>query len=370
MQILRDVSLASRTSIQLGGPAQYLIEARSMADLAEALSWAERERLCVNILGGGSNLVVSDMGLRGLVLQVLLGGVEVEMGSTSARFRVAAGESWDAIVARSVELDLSGIECLSGIPGTAGATPIQNVGAYGQEVAHAITGVEAMDRANREVVHLSRRDCDFGYRQSRFKHHDADRFVITHVHFELERRAPSPPRHPELLRRLEREGTREPSSRKLRQAVLDLRRSKSMLVDATDPNSRSCGSFFVNPKVPATLADQIDRAVAAGSMPRYPQADGSIKLAAAWLIEQAGLSRGMRDGNVGLSPHHALAVVAYPGACAKEVVTFARRIRDTVRLRFGVSLIPEPNFWGFEPAADPLVAGIAPSGRTSSTSPG
>jgi UDP-N-acetylmuramate dehydrogenase len=236
---------------------------------------------------------------------------------------------------------------LSGIPGRVGATPIQNVGAYGQDVSETITSVLAYDRKNHVKVRLSSADCRFAYRDSYFKSHDPERFVISDVVFRLRANAPPKLAYAELTRALGAQGATPPLAT-VRDTVLALRRSKSMLIDASDPNTRSCGSFFTNPTLSEDEFLRFSfRADGEGDVPRFPQPDGRIKLSAGWLIEHAGFERGTIDGRVGLSERHALALIARDGAKARDVVAFARKIRSTVLERFGVKLVPEPVFWGF-----------------------
>ncbi len=345
MKLREHAALAERTTLAVGGSARYLIEAETEADVIEALAFARTRSLPLRVLGGGSNLVVADAGFPGVVLAVALRGVAFSSASGDAELRVAAGEPWDGVVARAVARGLSGLEGLSGIPGRAGATPIQNVGAYGQEVAETIVSVRAVDRETAEAVELSAAECRFAYRDSFFKSQAPERYVVTEVRFALSERPPAPVRYPDLERELARRGLATPALAELRDCVLAVRREKSMLEDATDPNGRSCGSFFLNPIVSAEVAARVCEAAAEQRVPTYPQADGRVKLAAGWLIEQSGFAKGLRQGNVGLSTKHALAIVAHAGASASEVLALCRRIQAGVKARFGVELTPEPNFW-------------------------
>jgi UDP-N-acetylmuramate dehydrogenase len=347
LELLEHAPLGSRTTLGVGGPARYLVEARSEGELVEALTWASQHGVAVRVLGGGSNLVVADAGFEGLVLVVALRGIQLSNDTGDAVLSAKAGEPWDGVVARSVARGLGGLEGLSGIPGCAGATPIQNVGAYGQEVAETIVSVRAIDRLSRLPVELTAADCHFQYRDSFFKSQAPERYVVTEVRFALQARERAPVRYPDLQRELERRGATEPTLAAVRDAVLAVRREKSMLLDASDENGRSCGSFFLNPIVTPTQVEIVRAAAAPSVPPSYPQGDGRVKLAAGWLIEQSGFAKGMRDGNVGLSTKHALAIVAHDGASADEVTRFSNRIREGVKRRFGVDLTPEPNFWGF-----------------------
>ncbi len=355
MQPLEDVPLAPLCTLGVGGPASFLVEAADEASVIAALEWAERYGVAVRILGGGSNVVVGDQGFEGLVIHIALRGVTWrDDNDGSVVLHAAAGEPWDDLVAQSVARELAGIECLSGIPGRAGATPIQNVGAYGQEVAETINAVRAFDRKTRRVVTLSPAECRFAYRDSLFKSEEPERFVVLGVDYRLLPGGAPTLRYLELARRMEAAGSDAPSLADARRVVLELRRDKSMLLDPADENTRSCGSFFVNPLVTATELERVAAAAGDADMPRYPQPDGRTKLSAAWLIQHAGFSRGERAGAVGLSTRHTLALVCHEGARASDVVAFARRIRAGVEQHFGVRLVPEPVFWGFASLDDGL----------------
>jgi len=350
LTIEEEVPLAPRTTLGVGGTARYYARVQSEAELREALAWADTRSIEVRVLGGGSNLVIADAGYRGLVIELALRGIAIATCGGVVEVRAAAGEPWDDFVAATVSRDFQGIECLSGIPGRVGATPIQNVGAYGQEVSETIVEVTAIDRRSGGRVVLANADCAFGYRDSRFKSREAGRYVVTEVCFRLRPSAAPALRYAELERAFV--GKPAPSLAEVRETVIALRRSKSMLLDAQDPNARSCGSFFVNPVLsPAELAEFSVRAAGEAPIPMFPQSDGSTKLSAGWLIERAGFTRGMRDGAVGVSTKHALAIVAHEGARAADVLRFAERIRAGVRARFGVELRPEPVFWGFSEAS-------------------
>lgn len=345
MELLEHAPLGPRTTLGVGGEARYLVEARDESQVLEALEWARARGVAVRVLGGGSNLVVADAGFDGLVLAVALRGISFSSEAGDAVLEARAGEPWDDVVACAVARGLAGLEGLSGIPGCAGATPIQNVGAYGQEVAETITRVRAVDRSTLRVVELSGAECKFAYRDSFFKSEAPERFVVTSVAFALAQRGPAPARYPDLQRELGRRQLSEPTLAQLRDCVLAVRREKSMLLDPGDPNGRSCGSFFLNPIVSREQAEHVRSVAAPLAAPSYPQADGRVKLAAGWLIEQSGFHKGLRDGNVGLSTKHALAIVAHDGATANEVEHLSRRIRAGVQAHFGVELSPEPNFW-------------------------
>jgi UDP-N-acetylmuramate dehydrogenase len=292
------------------------------------------------VLGGGSTLLVSDDGFDGLVLRVDVRGIDVRPAGAHVEVEAGAGEPWDGLVAAVVERGLGGIECLSGIPGLVGATPIQNVGAYGQEVAETIVRVRALESATGTVVDFAAEDCRFGYRESRFKLEDRGRYVVLSVAYRLAADASPSVRYPELARELDARDERSadaPTLADARAAVLAVRRRKSMVTDPDDVDSRSAGSFFVNPIVPVEIAD----AIGLDGMPRYPVGD-RVKLSAAWLIERAGFARGTTRGRAAISSKHTLALVNLGGARASEIVALAREVRDGVRERFDITLVPEP----------------------------
>jgi len=344
--------LAPVTTLELGGPADWLVEASSAEDIRDALRWAEARELPVTVLGGGSNVVVADGGLRGLVLRIGIRGVELDRRHDHALLTVAAGEPWDDVVAASVTENLAGLECLSGIPGTAGATPIQNVGAYGQEVAGVIETVRVLDRTTLEERVLMADDCGFGYRRSILKRPD-NPLIVLDVSFRLKPGGLPTLTYAQIADRFT--GAGSPALVELRDTVLELRRSKSMVIDDGDPNRRSVGSFFVNPVVDeAGIEGLVAMARQLGVLgfdelpPAHAMAEGGFKLSAGWLIERAGFPRGCVRGRVGLSSRHALALINRGGATAAELVGFATEIRRGVRSHLGVDLRPEPVFLGFD----------------------
>jgi UDP-N-acetylmuramate dehydrogenase len=333
----------------LGGKARYFVEVTSDAEVDDALRWADDAHVNkVLVLGGGSNLVVSDSGTRGLVIRAAQKGVSLEDRGNVATLSANAGESWDSLVQFSVERELVGLECLSGIPGTVGATPVQNVGAYGQEVSQTLSAVTVFDRQNRKRVTFTRDECRLSYRDSRFKTLEPDRYIVLNVEFRLNRGEPAPVRHRELVAQLAEQRSALTDVGAIRQAVLALRKQKSLLADPEDRWARSAGSFFVNPIVSKEQAESAQSRRPELTMPRWEMADGRVKLAAAWLIEQSGFHHGYHLDRVGLSPHHCLIVVAHEYATCTDVIRFARHIRDVVLAKFGIFLVPEPRFWGFE----------------------
>jgi UDP-N-acetylmuramate dehydrogenase len=315
------VELAALTTLRLGGPAASFVEVYEEAELIEQAVDAAL------IMAGGSNVVVADEGVPGKVVRIATRGVERD-GTT---LTVAAGEDWDALVARCVEDGLQGFECLAGIPGSVGATPIQNVGAYGQEVAETVESVKVLDRETGRVEVMSAADCGFAYRTSVFKYHE--RRVVLSVTFRLREQTVSGPlRYGELARALDVPVGASAPLAEVRAAVLELRRGKGMVIDPDDPDSVSAGSFFTNPileKAPT-------------GAPTWPEPDGRVKTSAAWLIENAGFHKGYGDGRVGISAKHTLALVNRGGASTQELMALAHEIAHGVQQRFGVALHPEP----------------------------
>jgi len=332
----------------VGGPARFFLEARDELTVHQALAWSKARGVPFRMLGGGSNLVVADAGVDALVVRIAIRGITTRQIGGAIELTAAAGEPWDELVALAVERGWAGLECLSGIPGLVGATPIQNVGAYGQEVSETLTALRALDTVTGHVVTLNNAECGFSYRDSRFKRVEPGRHAILAVTYRLVPGGAPRVRYAELARHLAARGVGTPSLGDVRESVLAIRRSKSMVVDAGDENGRSCGSFFTNAIVSAADADRVARIAGDPALPRWPQPDGRVKLSSAWLIEHAGFARGHREGPVGLSTRHALAIVAHDGARAADVVAFARRLTAAVQARFGVPLTPEPVFWGLD----------------------
>lgn len=330
--------LAGHTTLRLGGPAARFVEAGTEQDLVAAVRAADQAGEPLLLVAGGSNLVVADEGFPGTVVKVATRGVTVDQDACSgATVTVAAGEPWDALVARVVAEGWIGVEALSGIPGSVGATPIQNVGAYGQEVAETIASVRCWDRHERVVRTLAAADCGLGYRTSRFKR-DPDRYVVLTVTFQLRLGdLGAPVRYAELARALGVDpGGRVPMT-EVREAVLSLRRGKGMVLDAEDHDTWSAGSFFTNPLLAPEQADALPE-----DAPRWPQPDGRVKTSAAWLIERSGFGKGYGEGPVRLSTKHTLALTNRGGATTADLIALAREIRAGVEQRFGIRLENEP----------------------------
>lgn len=329
------VQLSLYTTLGLGGPAATMLTAYDDAEVVAAIRSAVGPVL---VLGGGSNLVVGDDGFPGTVVRIASQGRNPTRDEGDLLLDVAAGEDWNQLVTDCVDQDLAGIECLTGIPGLVGATPVQNVGAYGQEVSQTIVLVRAYDRQADEIVTMT--DCGFAYRSSRFKA-APERWVVLGVTYRLSADGRSRPiRYAELAKALGIEvGARAPL-RDVRDAALALRRGKGMVLDAADPDTRSAGSFFTNPLLDA---EDIEALRERGAQPpTYPEADGRVKVPAAWLIEQAGFGKGHFEGPAGISSKHTLALVNRGGAATSDLLRVAREIRDGVRARFGIELVPEP----------------------------
>jgi UDP-N-acetylmuramate dehydrogenase len=350
LDIRTAIPLSAYTTIGLGGNARYFVSCRTVDEVYEALSFAAQKRLRIHVLGGGSNTIFADAGFDGLVIKIDLRGLSFVERGTSVHIRAGAGEEWDRLVQACVDRALTGVECLSGIPGLVGATPIQNVGAYGQEVGETIVRLKTLDRRTLDSVEFSGAECGFGYRMSRFKTEYGGKFVITEVEFRLAKEAKPEVRYPELQTLLEStrqktglpEGALTPGS--IRTAVLALRKKKSMVIDPADPNTKSVGSFFMNPVVSPeqlTVAQETwERWGGKGALPRFPAGE-NLKIPAAWLVEHAGYRKGYRKGAVGVSDNHCLALVNR-GGTARELLDLAAEIQEAVAAKFSIRLEREP----------------------------
>jgi UDP-N-acetylmuramate dehydrogenase len=349
-ELRSNISLSDHTTLHLGGPCTLFAEIRSVEELRSVIDHARQNNLRTLIIGGGSNIIVPDEGFNGLVIKIAMRGIRLEVNGRLVDVSAEAGEPWDPFVRHCVTNGLSGIECLSGIPGLVGATPIQNVGAYGQEVSETITSVRALDTQSLEVREFAGSECEFGYRQSRFKHQDRDLYIITGVTFTLEQNGPPTVRYAELEHYLASKGSTASSALQhqplhaVREAVLALRRTKAMVIDPSDPNTRSVGSFFLNPVITtdqfAALRDRWSAAGGTDPIPRFVSAAG-IKVPAAWLVERAGFTKGYRKGGAGISEKHSLALVNHSGT-TRELLALADEIVEGVLSRFGIRLVQEP----------------------------
>jgi UDP-N-acetylmuramate dehydrogenase len=362
MQLRENQPLASFTTFGIGGPARWLVEAASEEEVVEATAWAQEHGASLFVLGGGSNLLVSDAGFNGLILRVALRGISVaesrpQTGQPAQRvYQAAAGEDWDNFVEHTIQDGCAGIECLAGIPGTVGGTPVQNVGAYGQEIASVIDCVRTFDLAERVFVEFTAAECGFAYRRSRFNSADRGRYIVTRVDYRLQPGGAPTLLYADLQRAIETSysGNAKPSLAEVAVAVRRIRLSKGMLLVDGDPDCRSAGSFFKNPVITEDFFREIAARCARKELPRYPAGSGLenaglVKIPAAWLIEQAGFSKGYTLGLAAISSRHTLALINRGGATAHEILALANRISGEVEARFGIHLEMEPVLVGFEP---------------------
>ncbi|MGC2238107.1 MAG: UDP-N-acetylmuramate dehydrogenase [Pyrinomonadaceae bacterium] len=358
MNIQKNVPLADKTTLKIGGKARFFVEAKSENDIVEAVQFAETNNLEIFILGGGSNVLIADEGFDGLVLKIALRGISTGahafLPALSAAARKShilvtaqAGEDWDEFVAFCVENNLAGVECLSGIPGFVGGTPVQNVGAYGQEVSETIASVRVFDRQSKNFVDLSNRQCGFAYRESIFNTTEKNRYIVLAVKYSLRRGGEPKIVYADLKKYF---GEKTPNLQETRDVVIRIRSSKSMVINENDPNSRSAGSFFKNPVVSkAKLSEISAKAASFGieSVPNFVVDNENVKIPAAWLIEKSGFQKGFRKGNAGLSTNHTLAIINLGGASAKDILALKKEIQAKVAESFDIQLKTEPVFVGF-----------------------
>lgn len=345
--------LAPLTTLQVGGAARFFVEAKTESEIIEAVNWSKNANLSLLILGGGSNLVVSDNGFDGLVLKISTRGIDEYSERGFVDLTVQAGENWDEFVAYCVKWNHHGFECLSGIPGTVGAAPVQNIGAYGQEVSQTISKIKCYDRFREKITYLhngvgGKSECHFAYRQSIFNTTEKNRYVILAVSFYFFQKGT-----PHIVYRDLQQffGDRTPTLQETREAVLQIRRSKSMVIDENDPNSRSAGSFFKNPIVSNEKYEEIiekARAIGIENVPGFAFDKDSVKIPAAWLIEKSGFYKGYKSGKAGISNNHALALINLGNAKTEDLITLKEEIQTRVNERFDISLHPEPEFIGFK----------------------
>lgn len=358
--VQENIPLAPLTTLGIGGLARFFVEASSESELIAAIEFAEQRDLPVFILGGGSNVLVSDEGFPGLVIRVAIKGISGSVGwdrlitcptdenqsKWTEEITAGAGEEWDDLVRQCVERNLAGVECLSGIPGLVGGTPVQNVGAYGQEVSETITLVRAFDRQTKQIVELSNAECGFRYRASIFNSSERNRYVVLAVSFALKANGKPALRYPDVKNFFAGK-TDPPTLAEVRQAVIEIRSRKGMVIVPDDPDCRSAGSFFKNPIISTEAFAKLE-AAAGERPPSFPAADGYVKVPAAWLIERAGFQRGYAKGRAGISSKHTLAIINRGNATANEVLDLVNEIQARVAERFGVELKPEPVFVGFD----------------------
>ncbi|HEY3975058.1 MAG TPA: UDP-N-acetylmuramate dehydrogenase [Candidatus Sulfotelmatobacter sp.] len=361
MLLQENVPLAPLTTFRLGGPARFFVEATSIGDVQEAAAFAAARDLRLFVLGGGSNLVIADRGWPGIVLKIAIPGIEQQAGQHPDNhdldgqneegkllFEAGAGESWDRFVSAAVRANCAGVECLSGIPGSVGGTPVQNVGAYGQEVSETIESVQVYDLEDGQVRELCNEACGFTYRSSIFNTTERGRFVILRVTYALTPGGEPRLDYADLKRHFEGRETR-PNLAETREAVRHIRARKGMLIVPGDPDGRSAGSFFKNPVLSEEQHKELEtRAAAKGlTLPSYPALEKSRKVSAAWLVEKSGFARGGGIGRVGISSKHALAIVNRGGATADDVLALKDQIQQRVEEIWGVRLEPEPVMVGF-----------------------
>jgi UDP-N-acetylmuramate dehydrogenase len=354
LEILQNIPLAPYTTFGIGGPARWFVEAVTEEDIAEATDWAQQQAIPLFVLGGGSNLLVSDAGFDGMVLRIALRGITERLfGPAKGILSAAAGEPWEDCVQRSVDAGWAGLECLSGIPGTAGGTPVQNVGAYGQEVAPVIDCVRAYEVRERTFVELTAEECGFSYRRSRFNTCDQGRFIVSRVDYKLIPGGTPALHYSELERAVEAAHAAgvPPKLADVAAIVRRIRKAKGMLIVEGDPDCRSAGSFFKNPVISEEHYQNIAER-SAKAPPRYPagasaEHAGHVKVPAAWLIEHAGFLKGYVQGAAGISTRHTLALINRNGATARAILDLAEEISSAVEDRYSIRLEREPVLVGF-----------------------
>jgi UDP-N-acetylmuramate dehydrogenase len=346
MQVSEQVPLAPYTTFGIGGPARWFIEASTEDEVLEAVQFARAQDAPLFVLGGGSNLLVSDVGFPGVVLHIGLKGIERHNHENTTKFSVAGGEDWDAFVSLAVDQNCGGIECLAGIPGSVGGTPVQNVGAYGQEVSETICQVRVLDLQSLRFVELDTAECCFAYRRSIFNTLDRGRYVVTRVDYKLRNGANAVVSYADLKRYFQNKSSSSPKLTEVSSAVREIRHQKGMLIVPGDPDCRSAGSFFKNPVISSERFAQIEARASGASVPQYPAADGQVKVPAAWLLDQAGFHKGFTLGRAGISSKHTLALINRDGASANDVVALRDTIIAKVAEKFAIYLEPEPVWVG------------------------
>jgi UDP-N-acetylmuramate dehydrogenase len=349
MQLQENIALAPFTTFRIGGPARFFVEAKSIADVEESVRFARAQDLPLFVLGGGSNLVIADSGWPGLVIKIAIRGIERCLQDQEGKFlfEVGAGESWDRLVSHAVAAHCAGVECLSGIPGSVGGTPVQNVGAYGQEVSETIESVQAFDLKDSQVRELCKQACGFSYRSSIFNTTERGRFIILRVTYALTPGGEPHLAYADLKRHFEgRESA--PNLAETREAVRHIRARKGMLIVEGDLDCQSAGSFFKNPVLSEEQHENLKKRAETKHLviPSYPALEKNHKVSAAWLVEHSGFARGYGFGHVGISSKHALAIVNRGGATAAEVISLKDQIQQRVEEIWGVRLETEPVFVG------------------------
>lgn len=348
-RIQENIELKNLTTLKIGGAARFFVAAETEEEVVESVKFADEHDLPVFILGGGSNVLISDKGFDGLVLQINLKGIGIEKeDGDEVIVSAKAGEDWDEFVRFCVEKNLAGIECLSGIPGFVGGTPIQNVGAYGQEVSETITRVEVFDRKSKEILTLNNSECKFTYRASIFNTTDKNRFIVLRVNYKLRKNGAPKIVYKDLINFFD---AKNPDLKETREAVCRIRAEKAMLVRQGGLDAQSAGSFFKNPVVPNSQFEKVSetaKKLDLGDVPNFKTDDENVKIPAAWLIEKSGFHRGFQKGNAGLSTKHTLALTNRGDAKASEIIALKDEIQREVLKVFGIELKTEPIFVGFE----------------------
>ena len=351
MLVQENTPLARLTTFRIGGPARFFVEARGISEVQETVLFARSRHLPLLVLGGGSNVLVADSGWAGVVLKIAIQGIEQQPGRSEdghVIFDVGAGESWDKFVSRAVMAHCAGVECLSGIPGSVGGTPVQNVGAYGQEVSGTITSVQVLDLKDGQVRELCPEACEFGYRSSIFNTSERGRFIVLRVSYALEAEGKPHIDYADLKRHFAGRET-SPNLAETREAVRHIRALKGMLLVPGDPDCLSAGSFFKNPVLSESEHEELKRRAQVRGLfvPSYPALETLKKISAAWLVEHSGFIKGYGMGRAGISSKHALAIVNRGGATAAEVLALKDQIQNRVEEIWGVRLEPEPVMVGF-----------------------
>jgi len=348
VKIQENIPLAPYTTFKVGGPARYFAEALSEQNIQTALEFCGSRNIALFVLGGGSNLVISDRGWPGLVLKVSIPGIHSEPANGRMLFHVGAGEDWDPFVAQTVAAECAGIECLSGIPGTTGGTPVQNVGAYGQEVAETITNARVLEIATGKISEFSNTECGFAYRTSIFNSTHRERYIVLKVTFALVPQGKPRIEYADLKKHFASISS-TPTLAETRKAVRAIRHSKAMLITPEDEDCRSAGSFFKNPILTTDEYEALNKIVHSmkKQIPTYPAGEGRVKVAAAWLVENAGFHKGYSLGPVAISRKHSLAIVNRGNAKAADIIALRNQVQQGVKKAFGVELHPEPVFVGF-----------------------
>lgn len=356
LSIQENVPLAPFTTLEIGGAARFFVEVQREDELLAALDFAASRRLPVFILGGGSNVLIADEGFPGLVMRMALRGVTYRNEGACALVTANAGEDWDELVRQCIERNLAGLECLSGIPGLVGGTPVQNVGAYGQEVRETIVSVRVFDRSKHRIAELTNAECRFSYRSSLFNTEARERYIVLAVTYALKPHGPPALLYPDV-KNFFTARTDQPSLQEVRAAVRTIRARKGMVITPGDPDCHSVGSFFKNPVIRREDLVCLEVAVRAQRLtredervPHFAAGEDRWKVPAGWLIEHTGFQKGYRRGRVGISSKHTLAIVNHSGATAREVLRLAVEIQERVSETFGIWLQPEPVFVGYEAA--------------------